>query len=110
MNVWVVAVVLVFVMLAGTLAVIALRRQRNPPTISVEKSGEDEAAKRVRHDLLERRGSELLQRRVDLDARRGTLGGNTEVYEAFEHLEAQLRAGTISESEFEQEKVRLLGG
>jgi hypothetical protein len=110
MNIWVVVAVLLFLLFAGFLAAVALRRQRPPPPVPAAEPEEQDASTIARHELLEQRGTELLQRRVDLDARRGTLGGNTEVYEAFERLEADLRAGTISESEFEQEKVRLLGG
>lgn len=105
-----VIVVLVFLVLAGALAAVALRRQKPPPRMQAAGPEEDEASTLARHELLEQRGTELLHRRVDLDGRRGTLGGNTELYEAFERLEAELRAGTISESNFEQEKVRLLGG
>jgi hypothetical protein len=71
---------------------------------------EDQQARHARHQQLDERGAELLQRRVDLDMRRGTLGGNTELYDALEQLESRLRAGDIGEDEYEREKVRLLGG
>jgi hypothetical protein len=110
MNALVIVVILVFLALAVGLSAVALRREKTPPRLpEVEREG-DNLERQARHDVLDERGSELLKRRVDLDMRRGTLGGNTEVYEAFEQLESNLRAGKISEDEFEREKIRLLGG
>lgn len=107
----VVVVFVLFLALAAGLAAIALRREPSPPPDFPQPGAADDAeARHAVHQMLDERGTELLRRRVDLDLRRGTLGGNTEVYEAFEALEARLRAGDISEDEFEREKVRLLGG
>jgi hypothetical protein len=50
-----------------------------------------------------------LERRAELDARRGALGGQSEIFDAFEKLEQRLRAGEITEDEFEAEKIHLLG-
>jgi hypothetical protein len=62
----------------------------------------------TRMQALEDRGTELLERRVELDVRRGALGGQTRIHDAFVELEQRLRAGEISEEEFEREKVQLL--
>jgi uncharacterized membrane protein len=111
MTLAILAVVLVFLVLVLGLAAVALRRQKTPPPEFEEPGVDDSAEERhVLHQALDERGTELLQRRVDLDMRRGTLGGNVEVYEAFEELEKRLRAGEISEEEFEREKIRLLNG
>jgi uncharacterized membrane protein len=111
MTAAIIFVVVVFLVLALGLAAIALRREKSPPPpLREPERGEDPAERHARQQALDERGTELLQRRVDLDMRRGTLGGNTEVYQAFEELESRLRAGEISEDEFEREKVRLLGG
>ena len=70
-------------------------------------AGAEEVA---RQKLLEERGSELIERRVELDARRGTLGGDAELLHKLELLEERRRKGEISEEAFEREKTRLLGG
>ena len=104
-------VVLVVLILGAALAWLLLRRRRSIPTAAIEvEPEEDPAAREARHRVIEERGSELLERRVDLDTRRGTLVGDDEVNDAFDRLEAQLRAGEISEDEFEAGKIRLLGG
>jgi uncharacterized membrane protein len=106
----VIVVVVLFVLLAMGLAVVALRRAPEAPPVVVAPPDEDAAERRARFDALDEHGTELLQRRVELDDRRGTLGGNEQIYAEFEELEARLRAGEISEDEFEQGKVRLLSG
>jgi uncharacterized membrane protein len=106
----IVAVVVVCVVLAVVLAVVAIRRQPPPPPRVAGSRDENPAERHARFAALNERGTELLERRVELDDRRGTLGGNTQIYDAFEELEARLRAGDISDDEFEREKVRLLGG
>ena len=107
----VVVIVLIFLALALGLAGVALRREKSPPPPIAERGNEiDAAANHALQQALDERGTELLQRRVDLDMRRGTLGGNSEIYEAFEDLEGRLRAGEITEEEFEREKIKLLGG
>ena len=70
----------------------------------------DEAERGQRRRAAEELGDQLLARRIALDARRGTLDGNSAIDEALTSLEARLRDGDISEDEFEAEKVRLLGG
>lgn len=104
-------VIIVVLALAVGMAVFALRRQPavSPPPL-VKPDEEAYAARQAKQRVLDAHGAELLARRVELDARRGTLGGDSVVYSAFEELEQRLRAGEISEQEFETEKVRLLGG
>jgi hypothetical protein len=58
----------------------------------------------------EERGTELLDRRIALDDRRGPLQGNAWIDDAMAALEQRRDRGEISESEFESEKIKLLGG
>jgi hypothetical protein len=104
-------VVLIVLILGAVSALALLRRLRPtfPPAIEVEPD-EDPAVREARHRVIEERGSELLERRADLDTRRGTLAGDDDVNDAFDQLEAQFRAGEISEYEFEAGKIRILGG
>ncbi|HEX6506692.1 MAG TPA: hypothetical protein VF221_03580 [Chloroflexota bacterium] len=106
-----VAVIVVVLVLAAGVAVIALRRSRTapPPPIAVEPE-EDPAVREARHHAIDEQGSELLERRVELDTRRGTLAGDDEVNDAFDELLKRLRSGEITEEQFEGEKVRLLSG
>jgi hypothetical protein len=73
-----------------------------PPAPEPDRSAEREQAQSV--------GTELLARRVELDARRGALQGDAGIDAEFDRLVEQLRSGAISEEEFEREKIRLLGG
>lgn len=105
------ALVVVLVLALVTAAILLLRRRRPEPIPVPEAPPQiDPAAEAARHKAIDERGSELLERRVDLDARRGTLTGDSAVYDAFDRLEAQFRAGEITEDEFEARKVRILGG
>jgi uncharacterized membrane protein len=105
-----VVAVIVLIVVIG-FAVLALRRRHPyPPATIAAEPEEDPAAREARHRAIDVRGSELLERRVELDARRGTLAGDAEVDDAFDRLEERLRSGEISEAEFEVEKVRLLSG
>ncbi|GAC1468771.1 MAG: hypothetical protein PVSMB1_17470 [Gemmatimonadaceae bacterium] len=82
-----------------------------PPPVSFPiDEVEDSAERQARIDVLEERGSELLHRRAALDATRGTLGGNTQIFDEFEELEQRLRGGEIDDAEFERRKIELLGG
>lgn len=111
MSLWIVVVVLIVLALAAGMAVFALRRSPSPPPPPVVvPEEEDPAVRRARHQVLEERGTELLERRVELDAKRGTLVGDSVVYDAFEALEDRLRAGEITPDEFEREKIRILSG
>lgn len=104
-------VILLIVVLA--VAVLALRRPPRTaqapdiPNVSVEDELEE---RRARRRSLQGQEDELLDRRVQLDQRRGTLGGDRQLYDALDHLERRFEAGDISEDEFESEKIRLLGG
>lgn len=111
MDAVILVVVFLLVLLGAGIGLILLRRARSVPTTAVEETRRvDPLADAARHRRIEEQGSELLERRVDLDARRGTLAGDSGVYEAFDRLEAEFRAGIISEGEFEAGKIRILGG
>jgi hypothetical protein len=75
-----------------------------PPTL------EDLTERRDREAALAEQEDALLDRRVLLDASRGTLGGDVQLDQALVDLEARYRSGAISEEVFEAEKVKLLGG
>lgn len=92
-------------------AVFLLRRTRGaaPPPV-VETPPEVDHDREIRREAAQRQGTELLERRVELDGRRGPLAGDASIDAAFDRLEERLRAGEISEDEFEAEKIRLLGG
>ncbi len=109
MTLVIVVVVAVFVLLAIALALYALRRQPAPsPPPIVEPADDDLSERRARQAQLDEHGSELLERRVELDGRRGTLMGDTAIEDAFEDLERRRQQGDISDEEFEREKIRLL--
>jgi hypothetical protein len=105
-------VILIVVLILGSALVLVLFRQRrlSPPLpVEVEPS-ESISTREARHQVIEQRGTELLERRVDLDLRRGTLTGDSAVYDAFDRLEHRFQAGEISEDEFEAGKIQILGG
>jgi uncharacterized membrane protein len=104
-------VVTVFLVLAVLVIAIAVRRPRSriPPT-PVDVQVEELNARRELEQAVDARGSELIERRVELDARRGTLGGDVGLERALDELYKRLEAGEISEQDFEAQKVRLLGG
>lgn len=105
-----IAIVLFLILAALVLAIVLRRPQTSlPPTPPTEDDTES-AARRQRHEALDVRGSELIERRVELDARRGTLGGDTDLERSLDQLYQRLEAGEIGEQEFEAEKIRLLGG
>lgn len=101
---------LVVIVLAAAVA-IAILRSRRPHEVqrpeAVKPAGPDLEAERQEAQEV---GWQLLSRRVELDARRGALGGDTSIDSEFDRLQERLRAGEISEDHFEQEKIRLLGG
>jgi hypothetical protein len=103
--------VVLFLIVAALVLAIVLRRPQTgvPPTFPAEE-GTESIARRQRQEVLDTRGSELIERRVELDARRGTLGGDAGLERALDELYHRLEAGEIGEQEFEVEKVRLLGG
>ena len=111
MSVWIVVALAVFVLFAAVVTVFVLRRPAPaPPPDLPPMTDEDPDALVARHQMLDERGNELIERRIELDARRGTLGGNSELYADLEELEQRLRSGEISEQEYEAEKIHLLGG
>lgn len=110
MLIWIVTALFVFIVAAVVLGVIlALRRRVSGPEPirpALPEPPESVERRRAAQEL----GDELLARRIALDSRRGTLAGNSELDDALVRLEEKARNGEISESEFEAEKVRLLGG
>lgn len=111
MDLLLLIVALVVLVLGAALALVLFRRSRQmPPPVIESGPDEDPALREARHRDIDERGSELLERRVALDLRRGTLTGDSEAYDAFDRLEARFRAGEISEDEFEAGKIRILGG
>lgn len=70
----------------------------------------DVVAEEMRRRALQQRGTELIERRVDLDMRRGPLGGDVDLAEELDRLSQRLASREIDEREFESEKIRLLGG
>lgn len=102
---------IVVVILGLVLALVVFRRQRlTPPPPAQTAPQESLAAREARHQVIEQRGSELLERRVELDARRGTLTGDSSIDAALDRLEHRFRAGEISEDQFEAQKIQILGG
>ncbi|GAC1326404.1 MAG: hypothetical protein NVS2B16_06900 [Chloroflexota bacterium] len=101
-----------FILLVLSLAVsviLSLRRRPAAEQVEAAPAGEaDRVAREERRHMADERGSELIQRRIDLDTRRGTLGSYFDVNDAFTRLEQRFKDGEISEEEFEAEKVQLL--
>jgi uncharacterized membrane protein len=97
------------------LLVLILRARARSPAAAPRRPGtvqphEDAAEREARHQAVDELGTELIERRVELDSRRGTLGGDRDLLEALDRLEERRRNGEISDEQFEAEKVRLLGG
>lgn len=105
-----IAIVLFLVLAALVIAIVMRRPQPALPPAPPAADGEEARARRERQEALDTRGSQLIERRVELDARRGTLGGDVDLERSLDELYQRLEAGEISEQEFEAEKVRLLGG
>jgi hypothetical protein len=57
-----------------------------------------------------RRSNELLARWIDLESSRGSLSNVGYHSNELERLDEQRRAGTISDEQYEAEKMRILGG
>ena len=111
MSIWIPIAIAVILVLAAGLAIYLVRsRGPAPPPLPVEESPDDLAARRARQQAINTQGTELLQRRIELDSKRGTLGGDWGIDEAFKDLEDRLRSGEIDEAQFEREKIKLLGG
>jgi len=110
--VWILVLVFLIVLLVAFAPVMMVLLGAAPPVddIAAEDLEEEPAERRSRQAALEPIENALLQRRVDLDARRGMLGGDSDLLEALDELERRRVAGEMSEAAFEAEKVRLLGG
>jgi len=110
--VWIIVLVLLLLLLAALVPVMMVMLGAAPPVdqFETEEPAEEPVERRSRQAALEPIEDALLQRRVDLDARRGMLGGDNDLLEALDELERRRTAGEISETDFEAEKVRLLGG
>lgn len=102
-----VAVILVALVAAAVLT----RRSAQPESNESQPAPEiDPEERRRQRQAAVDRGDDLLDRRVELDSRRGTLGGNVLLDDALQELAARHERGEISDAEFEVEKTRLLGG
>ncbi len=110
--VWILVLVLLIVLLVAFVPVMMVLLGAAPPVddVGTEDVEEEPAERRSRQAVLEPIENALLQRRVDLDATRGMLGGDNELLEALDELERRRLVGGMSEEDFEAEKVRLLGG
>ncbi len=111
--VWILVLVLLIVLLVAFVPIMMVLLAAAPPAddFEMEEAAEEEPAEqRSRQAALEPIENALLQRRVDLDARRGMLGGDSDLLEALDELERRRTTGEMSEEDFEAEKVRLLGG
>lgn len=105
--------VVVIALLAPAIAVAIYlldRGQREAPASPAVEPPIDREARAARQRSLEEHQDRLLDRRVELDSRRGALMGDDRIYGEFVALERRFRAGEIDEREFEREKLRLLGG
>jgi len=104
--------VAVCIVIGAVLGLVYLRRDSRtsplPPPTTVRQ--EDDDARLSRRRVVDRRGSELIARRVLLEDRQDTLGGDADLSDALDRLERRRRGGEITEQEFEAEKVRLLSG
>lgn len=110
MSFWLVAVIL-FLVVAIISALLLVRGRRFPAALPTPVlPAADSRADETRRQAVQVQGSELLERRVELDSRRGTLTGDQQVFDALVEVQNRFQRGEISESEYEAEKVRLLGG
>ena len=110
MHVWLTLLVVLLLLFAVATASIVLRRRTPAPPDRTTRGEAIEEVRRERQRAAEALGGELLERRVQLDARRGPLAGYSHIDEQFHTLEQRLQAGEITEQEFEEEKYRLLRG
>lgn len=110
--VWILVLVLLLLLLVALVPVMLVLLGAAPAVdeFETEEPAEEPAERRSRQAALAPIENALLQRRVDLDARRGMLGGDSDLLEELDELERRRAAGGISEADFEAEKVRLLGG
>jgi len=110
----VVALALIALILILLLVLVMRARARSPaaapPRSRTVPHREDATEREARHQAVDELGTELIERRVELDSRRGTLGGDRDLLASLDRLEERRRNGEISDEQFEAEKVRLLGG
>lgn len=104
------ALAIAVIILAALAAVVYMRRdsEETPAPAPAPGPSADEVGRRRREAV--DRGDVLLDRRVQLDSRRGTLGGNAALDDALQALADRHQRGEISDEQFEMEKTRLLGG
>lgn len=110
MVVVIVVVSLLILICLALIGAVALTRRRHSALSEAPDNVPPSPHPSPERELAQEIGTELLARRVELDARRGTLGGNSGIDAEFDRLQQQLRAGEISEEQFEREKIRLLSG
>lgn len=111
MSIWLILVIALILLSAVVIAAVLLRSRSSAlPAHAYEASEANLGERQQRQQAVESLGRDLLDRRIALDARRGTLQGNAALDEELDDLERRRRAGEISEDEFERRKIRLLGG
>ncbi len=104
------AIVLVVVIVTAVVRM-TITRPTRPTDEQTTPLGDAETSERAaRHAVVEAHGTELIERRVDLDTRRGTLGGDTSLDDAFTRLQERLERRDITEEQFERAKIHLFGG
>jgi len=104
------AIVLVVVIVAAVVRMTIARPRLETEEETTQLGDAETSAREARHAVVEAHGTELIERRVDLDARRGTLGGDTSLDDAFTRLQERFERGDITEEQFEHAKIRLFGG
>lgn len=110
MSAGIIVIIVVLVVVAASAYVLVRDRSERPAPLSTSVPPLDRQAREERRRALTQQEDELIDRRVELDARRGPLLGDDRLVDEFVELENRLRAGEIDETEFEREKIRLLGG
>lgn len=104
------AVILFILICLALMGAVALSRRRRAEVSEAPDVAPPAPLPSAERERAQEIGTELLSRRVELDARRGTLAGDTSIDAEFDRLQQQLSTGEISEEQFEREKIRLLGG
>jgi hypothetical protein len=99
------------VVIASALWLFVFRHRSDVSSAPAEaRTSEEDREQEARREATSQRGTELLERRVSLDARRGALGGNEDLLSSLDDLERRYTEGQLSEAAYEQEKTRLLEG
>jgi len=111
MEIAIIAAIVVFAALvAGVVLHVARHRGAAPGEQTGAQEPTPDRERESRERAVEQRGAELLERRIELDSRRGMLGGRDDIEAELERLENRMQAGEITEEDFEREKIRLLEG